>query len=53
MPEYESVRQTKYDTLCFECQSKLDIRRPQFHGLVAFKGDYNSIICDKCDKIIV
>lgn len=53
MDGHESVRETEYDTLCFECQSELNIQRPQMHGMVVFKGDYDSIICDRCEEVIL
>lgn len=53
MSEPKTIEDTEYECLCSECQKDVGLDRPQFHGMVAFKGDYKTISCDKCNAVIV
>lgn len=53
MSDPKTIDDTKYEHLCHTCQKEVGLDRPQFHGMVAFKGDYKTISCDKCDSVIV
>jgi hypothetical protein len=40
------------DTLCHDCQSELDVRVPQYHGMPLFRGDFDETRCDNCGEVI-
>lgn len=46
--EIKRIDDTDYDELCSDCQSKVGLDVPQYHGMVAFKGDFQEPTCDKC-----